>query len=328
LSNGNKKNLNKCPIDEAPVTADLIGLFFPMENKKSYYAIIPANVRYSKKLKANEKLLYGEITALTNEKGFCYASNNYFANLYDVSKTSVSKWISSLEKNKFIRIKMTYKKGTKEIEQRKIYISPLLNKSSIPIEEKLNTPIEEKLKDIYNTKVLHINNKKKNNISTKSKTPVFDEIILKAFPHFVALFPDQYKPKSKAQKTKWLECLDKIQRIDNYDLREVYNVAKDLRNDDFWQTNFLSILKFRNKDKNGIKYIDRFMLNKASKERPKGFYNVKGIIDYFIYKSPANGLNELGAKTKGGDLYEFHIKQLMTTSEFLELKQYVQDANK
>ena len=69
-----------------------------MENKKSYYAIIPANVRYSKKLKANEKLLYGEITALTNEKGFCYASNNYFANLYDVSKTSVSKWISSLER--------------------------------------------------------------------------------------------------------------------------------------------------------------------------------------------------------------------------------------
>ena len=174
------------------------------------------------------------------------------------------------------------------------------------------------------------NNKEilKEEIPTKSKTPVFDEIILKAFPHFVALFPEQYKPKSKAQKTKWLECLDKIQRIDKYNLREVYEVAKDLRNDDFWQTNFLSILKFRNKDKNGIKYIDRFMQNKAQKSKPKGFKMVKGIIDYFIYKSPANGLNELGAKTKGGDLYEFHIKQLMTTADFLELKQYVENANK
>jgi hypothetical protein len=74
-----------------------------MENKKNYYAIIPANVRYSKNLKANEKLMYGELTALANEKGFCYASNEYFAKLYDVSKVSVSKWVSNLAKNDFIR---------------------------------------------------------------------------------------------------------------------------------------------------------------------------------------------------------------------------------
>lgn len=298
-----------------------------MENKKSYYAIIPADVRYSKVLKANEKLLYGEITALTNEKGFCYASNHYFANLYDVSKTSVSKWISNLEKNNFIKLKLIYEKGTKQIKQRKIFIEPLLKKTSIPIEEKLNTPIEEKLKDIYNTKVLHINNKKKNNKPTKLKTPIYNEIVLKAFPHFVALFPNAYKPKSQAQKNKWLECLDKIQRLDNYNLRDVYELAKDLRSDDFWQKNFNTILKFRNKDKNGIKYIDRFMTNKASNNKPKAFYNVKGILSYFIYESPANGLKEIGAKTKGGDLYQFHIKQLMSTLEFNELKKYVENQN-
>ena len=298
-----------------------------MEDKKSYYAIIPADVRYSKDLKANEKLLYGEITALTNEKGFCYASNNYFANLYNVSKTSVSKWISNLEKHKFIRLEMTYKKGSKEIDQRKIYIDTLLKKTSIPIEENFNTPIEEKLKDIYTITNIY-NNTKKNNKTTKSKTPEFTESVLKAFPHFVALFPDQYKPKSETQKNKWMDCLDKIERIDKYKLNEVYKVAKDLRSDDFWQSNFLSILKLRNVDKNGIKYIDRFMLNKASKERPKGFFKVKGILDYFTYKSPVNGSIELGAKTKAGDLYEFHIKQLMFTNEFLELKQYILNENK
>lgn len=36
-------------------------------NKKSYYAVIPATVRYSPALKANEKLLYGEVTALPED---------------------------------------------------------------------------------------------------------------------------------------------------------------------------------------------------------------------------------------------------------------------
>ena len=45
------------------------------ENKSNYYAVIPATIRYSKDLRPAEKLLYGEITALTNIKGYCYASN-------------------------------------------------------------------------------------------------------------------------------------------------------------------------------------------------------------------------------------------------------------
>ena len=52
----------------------------------NYYAIIPSEVRYDSKLKANEKLLFAEITSLTNKKGYCYASNEYFASLYSTSK--------------------------------------------------------------------------------------------------------------------------------------------------------------------------------------------------------------------------------------------------
>jgi len=290
-----------------------------MENKKNYYAIIPAPVRYSKKLKANEKLMFGELTALANEKGFCYASNDYFAILYDVSKTSVSKWISNLEKNKFIRLKMIYQKGTKQIKERRIYIAPLLKKTSIPIEEKLNTPIEEKLKvNIYN----NINNIKKE-YTTKSEKRQFDDKTKTAFPHFAALFDLKYRPKTESQKIKWLDCLDKLQRLDGYDLREVYNVSKNLRNDEFWQNNFLSILKLRNTDKNGIKYIDRFMVQHKSKQKPVGFTKIKNLNEFFIYKNPSSGKKEIGAKTKNGDIHEFQIRGLMMTNEFQELKKYV-----
>ena len=111
------------------------------EQQKSYYAIIPANVRYDNNLPANAKLLYGEITALCNEKGYCWASNDYFAKLYGVSKTSVSKWITSLIDGGYLFREIIYKDGTKEILNRYLRIV------KYPIEEKLNTPIEEKLKD-------------------------------------------------------------------------------------------------------------------------------------------------------------------------------------
>lgn len=124
-----------------------------MEERPSYYAIIPANVRYDTELTPNAKLLYAEITALCNEKGYCWATNEYFANLYGVSKTSISKWISSLIQKGYIYSEIIYKDGTKEILNRYLKIV------KDPIEEKLNRGIEEKLKD-NNTSINNTNNKK------------------------------------------------------------------------------------------------------------------------------------------------------------------------
>lgn len=80
---------------------------------RSYYAIIPANIRYDTSVTPNAKLLYGEITALCNERGYCWASNEYFANLYGVSKVSISKWISQLVESGYINSIIEYKEGIK-----------------------------------------------------------------------------------------------------------------------------------------------------------------------------------------------------------------------
>ena len=94
-----------------------------MENR-NYYAIIPANVRYSD-IPDGAKLLYGEITALTNEKGYCWASNSYFENLYNKKKCTIIRWINALEEKGFIHRKIIYKEGTKQVEQRIITIAPV-----------------------------------------------------------------------------------------------------------------------------------------------------------------------------------------------------------
>ena len=103
-----------------------------MENP-SYFAIIPANVRYDPELSANAKLLYGEVTSLCNKYGYCFASNAYFAELYNVSLFTVSRWVSSLVKNGYLFTKVVYKDNTKEIEERRISI--------VPFDENGNTPL-------------------------------------------------------------------------------------------------------------------------------------------------------------------------------------------
>lgn len=121
---------------------------------KNYYAIIPANVRYDKDLTPNAKLLYGELTALSNEKGYCWASNSYFSELYGVSKKTVSNWIASLDEKGFVKSEMIYKENSKEIKERRLYINPMENNFATygrnfpnPMENNFYTPIEKKVKD-------------------------------------------------------------------------------------------------------------------------------------------------------------------------------------
>ena len=112
----------------------------------NYYAIIPAKIRYDKELMANAKLLYGEITALCNDKGICWARNEYFADLYDVSNETISRWISQLNKKKYIKVKMFYKKDSKEIDKRIISIN------QYPIDENVNTYCQENQSNTILTK--------------------------------------------------------------------------------------------------------------------------------------------------------------------------------
>lgn len=117
----------------------------------NYYAIIPANVRYDKKLTPNAKLLYAEVTALCNMNGRCTASNQYFADLYGVSIRSIQQWISKLVELGYLSSEITYKAGTKEIESRVLFLP------SVPGEEIITTP-RKKLHDPHEENFIENNN--------------------------------------------------------------------------------------------------------------------------------------------------------------------------
>ena len=155
----------------------------------NFYAIIPASVRYDKRLKPNAKLLYGEITALCNQEGFCWADNTYFSRLYEVEKMTISRWISQLENGGYLKIEHFPELGNK----RKIFIENLLTKKSIGIDKKINTlsikksiGIDEKVNPIYENITIN------NTMNREGNSLAFFEV---NFPSDFERLMMQYKSK-------------------------------------------------------------------------------------------------------------------------------------
>lgn len=167
-----------------------------MDEKPNYYAIIPADVRYDNNLTPSEKLFYGEITALTQKTGECWASNSYFAKLYGVSTRSITNWVSHLEKYKYIQTETINKDNSKEIEKRVI---------RLPIENNFYT-YRKKVLEGYRKKELggiennfQENNTSNNNTSINNKE-IYKESIEEIINYLNNKIDTHYKtttPKTK-----------------------------------------------------------------------------------------------------------------------------------
>lgn len=195
------------------------------ELQKAYYAIIPANVRYDKDLVPNAKLLYGEITALCNEKGYCWASNQYFAELYNVSDRTIKNWISQLADKGYIQRSVKYIEGTKEIEQRKLFIGRENNFTTSgnyvpdPRENNFTTPSEKNFLDnntsinnTFNNTDIYKGKKKQKSETVKSIIAEYTENkdLQDALHDFVDMRTKARKPLTVRAMKLSLNELDKL----------------------------------------------------------------------------------------------------------------------
>jgi len=91
--------------------------------KPSYWAVLPAAVRYDPELPPMARLIYAEISSLTESRGYCYASNDYFRQLYRMSERTLQRHLKALEDRGYIRIQ----DGSGGRARRKIYagVNPL-----------------------------------------------------------------------------------------------------------------------------------------------------------------------------------------------------------
>lgn len=148
---------------------------------------VPASVRYDKRLKPNAKLLFSEITALTSKEGFCWAENAYFAELYEVSLETVSRWISQLRECGYIEVEILHNEGNK----RRITLDEIVMTSRQKNQDlltKKSRPLDKKVNPIYENRTIN------NTIKREENALAFLE---KNFPSRYESFLMQYKSKIK-----------------------------------------------------------------------------------------------------------------------------------
>lgn len=191
------------------------------QEKPNYYAIIPANVRYDNRLRQSEKLFYGEITALTFKTGECWASNTYFAKLYEVTPQAISKWILDLQKYGYIDVE--YKYNGKEVEKRIIKVSTYVDRYQQKYDEGINKSLggyQQKFKE---------NNTSNNNTSINNNTYSVTE---KQYEEFMEEYPKKTKTESvkrwfalnKPSETFFKILIDKVKEFKEYECK-----GKELR---------------------------------------------------------------------------------------------------
>lgn len=153
------------------------------EERPGYYAIIPADVRYDDRIPANAKLLYGEISALIGKDGFCFASNQYFANIYGCTPVTIARLVSKLEEAGYIKRELE-RDQSGQVARRKLYLTvsmpdvqPLNNFDNTP-QQNCGEGINKNDKDT-NTSITNIEKENKKEKSGSKKTDLLNDAELR-----------------------------------------------------------------------------------------------------------------------------------------------------
>lgn len=140
-------------------------------SQPTYFTVIPAPVRYDTRLPAMAKLIYGEITALTNKDGYCWASNEYIADQFMCTERTVSRSVAALEELGYIRQEMATVAGKKGNRERRIYNCMAPDSGidkNVSTESFVYTGVD---KNVYT----HINSMNNNRMNNNPLTPLQGE---------------------------------------------------------------------------------------------------------------------------------------------------------
>ena len=169
---------------------------------------IPKEIWLNKDLSTNEKILLAEIDSLGGSSDGCFASNQYFADFFDLSKDRISRLVSGLKNKGYITVELIYKEGTCEVDKRIIKLNPY----SYFYQGVQNHQggIGENTKDITNNYNINNNNKASKKKTTKEprhKYGEFKNVLLsdKDLEKLKAEYTEELVEKYIKKMDEWIE---------------------------------------------------------------------------------------------------------------------------
>ena len=179
--------------------------------RPGFWAVLPAAVRYDQSLSPMARLLYAEISSLCDQRGYCFAPNAYFQNVFGMSERTLQRHLRTLEAGGYIRIA----NGNGGAGRRKIFagVNPLTENpdknDGVPRQKCRGNPDK-------NVTQNNIGNRKENNPPTAPQgagagMDIWDP---EAFERFWQLYP------KKKDKKKCVEEWNKL-RADRKLMREM-----------------------------------------------------------------------------------------------------------
>lgn len=189
------------------------------------------------------------ISSLCAEKGYCWANNKYFSELFNISEVSVSRKIKKLEIKNYIKIE--YEKRGCEITKRIIRLTKMLTDDY----QKCKSTINKNVKD-NNININNTNNNKINNIVLNE---IIDYLNDKTGKHFK--YTDTNKKHIKARLNEGFTVED-IKTVIDKKVKEWLNndkMNKYLRPETLFGTKFESYFNEKEKElttKDIANYID------------------------------------------------------------------------
>lgn len=235
-----------------------------MKKEPSFYAVIPATVRYDNELSSSEKLFYAEVTAMSQKEGYCWASNSYFAELYNVKNPTISMWVKSLKEKGHIVVE--YERKGKEIVKRNIYPIQKIPNQVVRKSKEGSQKIETGWSENRKENITSINTI--NRIIVQGKAfddtdlifDVINETDLSLTPqsleektallclhiwHDVNNLQPNNKTTLKAKLGTWYHPIRLMIEQDDRTIEEIWKLWKQIQRDEFWKSNILSPSKLR-----------------------------------------------------------------------------------
>ena len=157
--------------------------------RSNWDSLLPAAVRYDSRLKGDTKVLYSEILLLSNKAGYCYATDQHLAALFDKRRETINRYIKSLVKYGYIKIEST--RQGKTVVERKIYPLTLPKTSICQNSKSIISRDSAKLSDQTVTKSL---------VSDQTVTKVSDQTVTKVSDQTVTKVSDQIVTVNDSKK--------------------------------------------------------------------------------------------------------------------------------